>query len=61
LNPPASHSFVLLAIRDFAEDGDQLAGVVGDRDVESGNDRLGPVRSQAQVKAARTSDANSSR
>jgi hypothetical protein len=52
-----------LAIRDFAGeagDADQLAGVVGDRDVESGNDRLGPVRAQAQVKAARTSDANSS-
>jgi hypothetical protein len=52
-----------LAVRDFAEeakDADQLAGVVGDRDVESENDRLGPGRARPQVKAARTSDANSS-
>jgi hypothetical protein len=34
-----------LAIRGFAgqaEDADQLAGVVGDRDAEPGNDQFGP-------------------
>jgi hypothetical protein len=49
-----------LATRDFAEDADRLAGVAGDRDAESGNDRRGPSGPRPQVKAARTSDANSS-
>jgi hypothetical protein len=52
-----------LAIRGFAgqaEDADQLAGVVGDRDAEPGNDQFGPSGPRPQVKAARTSDANSS-